>query len=201
VFLSKDGWDSYECCDCGAHFTVLSDSPFQKTKLNPKQLWALLELVKNNRLAEMPSALCKEVEVHHWTMTKLINRVKGHSPEELIGRPGIAGIEEMLIDLFKNDDQSLIIPALVLFTYRYVTQDPRLLAAVSGCDSKFAEQAIERIKSSWPPGEEFKEEDEFDWSNPEAWNSPKGEVILVLHCLCIMGDIKRDPDTKKWSEK
>ena len=127
-----------------------------------------------------------------------MNRVKGKTPEELLNKSGIARFEEALIDLFDGEDQENIPPALLLCTYKFITEDPRGLSAISGCTPEFVTQALERIKESWEPGKEF-EEDEHNWYEPGAWDKAETEIILVLHCLCLKGDIKRDPVTKMWS--
>jgi hypothetical protein len=212
--LYKNGWKVYRCPECKKDFTVLSNSPLQRTKLNPRQLWTLFYLIKYDKLVPptreiistrkpfqgVPSALSRRLGVHHWTMTKIINRVKGKTPEELLNKPGIAGMEEALTSLFQGDDKENIPLAIFLCTYKFITQDPHGLSAISGCTLDFAQKAIERIKESWEPGKEF-EEDEDNWYNPDSWNSAKAEISLTLHCLNVSGQIKRDPITKMWSLK
>ena len=210
----KNGWKVYHCPECKNNFTVLSNSPLQRTRLNPKQVWTLLYLIKHNKLTPpkkenvkrkpfqgVPSALARKIGVHHWTMTKIMNRVKGKSPEELLNKPGIAGMEEAFTDLFQGGDRENIPLAIFLCTYKFITHDPRGLSAISGCTPEFVTQALERIKESWEPGKEF-EEDELNWYDPESWNSETYLMhVLTLHCLCIQGEIKRNPVTKIWSVK
>jgi hypothetical protein len=199
-----------ESPECKNNFTVLSNSPLERSKLNPKQLWTLLYLIKHDKLVPptrkvistrkpfqgVPSALARRLGVHHWTMTKLMNRVKGKTPEELLNKHGIAGMEEALTGIFSQGEDKENIPlAILLCAYKFITQDPRGLRAISGCTLEFAQKAVERIKESWEPGKEF-EEDEHNWYDPE-WQV-KTEVTLTLHCLCIKGEIKRDPITKTW---
>ena len=212
VCLYKNGWKVYHCPECKKDFTVLSNSTLERSKLNPRQLWVLFYLIKYDKLNPpskepvkgkpfqgVPSALARRLGVHHWTMTKIMNRVKGKTPEELLNRHGIAGLEEALTRLFTQGDDKENIPlAILLCTYKFITHDPRGLRAISGCSTDFVQKAVERIKESWEPGKEF-EEDEHNWYDPD-WKE-KTEMILVLHCLCIKGEIKRNPITKTWSLK
>jgi hypothetical protein len=212
VYLHKNGWKVYRCPECKSNFTVLSNSPLEKSKLSPRQLWVLFYLLKHDKLNPprkdpvrgkpfqgIPSALAKRLGVHHWTMTKIMNRVKGKTPEELLNRHGIAGLEEAFTKLFTQGEDKENIPlAILLCTYKFITHDPRGLRAISGCTLDFAQKAVERIKESWEPGKEF-EEDEHNWYDLE-WQV-ETEVTLTLHCLCIKGEIKRDPITKTWGLK
>jgi hypothetical protein len=209
VRLYKNGWKVYRCPECKSNFTVLSNSPLERSKLSPRQVWTLFYLIKHDKLDPpknehvkgkpfqgVPSALARRLGLHHWTMTKIMNRVKGKTPEELLNRHGIAGLEEALTRLFtQGEDKENVSLAIFLCTYKFITHDPRGLRAISGCTLEFAQKAVERIKESWEPGKEF-EEDEHNWYDPE-WQV-ETEVVLTLHCLCIKGEIIRNPITKTW---
>ena len=211
VCLPKNGWKVYYCPECKNDFTVLSNSPLEKTKLNPRQVWTLLYLIKHNKLTPskkrdvfdtrkhfqgVPSALARKIGVHHWTMTKIMNRVKGKTQEELLNRSWISGIEEAFTESLKGGDKEYIPVVLFLFTYKFITEDPRGLRAISGCAPDFVQKAIERIKETWEPGKEF-EEEEHNWYDPNF--DVHNEMILMLHCMCVTGELKRDPVTKMWS--
>jgi hypothetical protein len=211
VSLHKNGWKVYYCPECKNNFTVLSNSTFERTKLNPKQLWTLLYLIRHDKLIPskqkdifdirkhfkgVPSAIARKVGVHHWTMTKIMNRVKGKSPKELLNKFWISGIEEAFTESLKGSDKELLPVILLLFTYKFITMDPRGLRTISGCTSEFVQKAVERIKETWEPGKEF-EEDEHNWYDPNF--DVHNEMVLMLHCMCVTGELKRDPATKMWS--
>ena len=76
VYLYKNGWKVYHCPECKSNFTVLSNSPMERSKLNPRQLWILFYLLKHDKLNPprkdpvrgkpfqgIPSALAKRLGV------------------------------------------------------------------------------------------------------------------------------------------
>ena len=201
VSTPEKGWNSYHCEDCDKDFTVISNNVFQKTHLSSSQVLAIIRIFERRQLKKKPSVLCKIVNVHHWTMTKIIDRIKGYETVgNLLHTPIVSLIEESLQDPEVGFDSESIDVAILLVTYKFLTKDPKWLKAISGCSEEVVSKALDRIRASWPEGKEFEEEDkEHNWYDSEGWESPKAVVTLTLHVLCVCGEINRDPQTGIYS--
>jgi transposase-like protein len=194
-------WKKYYCETCKHNFSVLTNTPFQQTHLSPDQLQNLIALSITNQLNRKPSELCKVLKVHHWTMTKLIRKVKGLHVHYILSVPAIFVFEGLLEDL--DADMDLLPYLLFLYVYVNMTKDPVYLSCLTGLTDQEVQKALDQVKKYWPENVEFREIGENDWVSWENWmTSPNAVLISIhLHAMCIKGLIVRDPQTGMYNLK
>lgn len=193
-------WNIYLCESCNKEFSVISNTLFKRTLLNPNQLHIFLNLVKDKQLHRRPGELSRVVGVHHWTMSKLIQRVKGLQLYDILNAPTIVAFQGLLSILKVDSDWMPYF--LFLYTYKTTSQDPMILFNLTGLSEIDISNAIYRIKKYWNPGKEFAEKDKsHNWFYVDNWeNDPKGTLLtLTLHAMCVAGNIKRNPITEMYS--
>lgn len=186
-------WRKYHCETCKRDFSVVSHTRFERTHLTPDQLQDLIALSLTNQLDRRPSDLCKVLHVHHWTMTKLIRKVKDVHVHYLLSVPPIFVFEGLLEDL--SADLDLLPFLLFMYVYVNMTKDPVYLSCLTGLTDQEVQSALDRIKKCWKEGTEFQEEGENDWITWDNWMISPTVVLtsMHLHAMCIKGIMIRDP--------
>ena len=192
-------WNFYKCDHCKTEFSVITGTIFDRTKLQPHQLWALLSLFLENQLDRRPSNLCLEVGVHHWTMSKLITKIRNLTIYEILNTPLVTIFISMLETI--EVDKSMMPYFEFMYVYKEMRlQDPLPLSVICGMDPDEVNRILERINKCWLPDKVFLEDEGFNWNNWEDWDKDITKTLhtLHLHAMCLSGDISRDPSTEMY---
>lgn len=193
--INDNTWREYRCSNCGNAFSVINETPFQRTLLKPDQLLSLYTLMVEDRLGQKPSVLCGIVGVHHWTMTKLIRKIRELNTLSFLNSPTIATFESLLKET--DVDVKLMPTIMVMFTYKRYTHDPYGISCITGINELIVKRMINRINLCWFASAPF-EEDTHNWYVWEDWekNTPAVLLSLHLHAMCVAGMVDRNPKTK-----
>lgn len=200
--VSQDSWKKYKCNNCNYTFSVISDTFFHNTKLTPDQVLNLLNLHQNDQLQRRPSDLCKEIKVHHWTMTKLIRKIYGVTILDILNAPTINIFMSIL------NDAKVEISLYPYFQFMYVYKimnlhDPKPLKIISGLNSEEVSECLKRISECWLPGEAFNDKDTPEWFDMNTWEKDTigASIAIHLHAMCLSGTVIRNPETETYNAK
>lgn len=201
ILIGNSPWRQYQCNSCDNIFSVISGTMFSRTKLKPDQLKSLISLHIDKQLHRRPSDLCKEINVHHWTMTKLIQKVEQHTVSGILNTPQITVFEKLLRII--EIDKDCIPYFLFMYAYKIMfksTPSIPMLSNLSGLNKQDTKRAVIRLKKSWRPDKIFHENCELDWYVWKNWEKDYSsvKVSMYIQALCLSGEISRNPLTEMY---
>ena len=94
---------------------------------------------------------------------------------------------------FKDDEVKAF---QVMLAFTYYAEDEASIGILTGLPAEFVESCIANVRKSWTKGNEFKDEEKA-WDQYETF--AEISIVASLNVLCMLGEIVRDPKTRKWS--
>jgi transposase-like protein len=192
--IGENRLNIYSCSVCGKKFTLFTNTPFERTKLTEEQWEIILTNFEN-----LPSVLARKVGIHHWSMSKIMTKIRKHlcrerwPSDEIINTfhenifkiAGFLELSGIYLDAFS-----------VMLAFLYYSQNPAVICKLVKVPISFINNCFENIRKSWEPKKEF-----FDGGKKYEEYDDYNEIVVITHLyvLCLVGEITRDPLTGKFS--